>query len=130
MRQEPPQQPEPADGLVITQATFEDALVLEVVGAVDVATGARLRAALGAALADPADGPVVVDLTRVNYMSSTGIAVLADAQWEARQRDRPLRLVVGANRAVQRVLRTTGVDQLLEHHPDLEAALRESRQRG
>lgn len=124
MCQEPLGQPAPAGGLAISQMRFEGVPVVAVVGAVDVATGTRLRAELGAALADPAPGPVLVDLTEVSYMSSTGVAVLCDAQWEAGERGRPLRLVLGDNRVVSRLLRTTGVDQLLEQYPSRADALR------
>jgi anti-anti-sigma factor len=56
---------------------------------------------------------VTADLRPVTFMSSTGIAVLVDAHWEAGQRGKELRVLVGDNHAVLQPLRMTGVDQVL-----------------
>jgi anti-sigma B factor antagonist len=112
-----------AELLTIRRSGHGNALVLTVTGELDVATGPRLRAMLADALAEQATERVVVDLTRVTFMGSTGIAVLVDASWEADQRGRTLRVVTGSAPAVVRPLTATGVDSLLATHPDLDSAL-------
>jgi anti-sigma B factor antagonist len=99
-------------------------LVVTVHGELDVATGPRLRTALGEALDRPDPGAVIVDLTGVTFLGSTGIAVLVDADWQAKQRNATLRVVVDRTPAVIRPLQATGVDNLLDTYPDLESALR------
>lgn len=110
--------------LEITSADTGEAVVLAATGEVDVHTGPRLRAALGELLERPDAGPVVLDLTEVTFLSSTGIAVLVDAHWQAAQLHVPLRVVVGADRPVHRTLRSAGVDHHLTLHHDVDTALR------
>jgi anti-sigma B factor antagonist len=100
-------------------------LVVAVAGEVDVWTGPRLRAALAQTLDEPGHGVVVVDLSAVTFLGSTGVAVLIDADWQARQRDRPLRVVVDRSTpAVVRRLESTGTDRMVAIYDDLDAALR------
>lgn len=91
--------------------------VLVVEGEIDVATGTKLRAALAASLAEANVDVVVADLRAVTFMSSTGIAVLVDANAEAKHVGKSLRLLTAGNRAVLGPLRTTGVDALLNLDP-------------
>ena len=53
--------------------------VLTVEGELDIATAPRMIAALNEAIADMA-APLVVDLTRVVFMDSTGLALLMNAR--------------------------------------------------
>jgi len=101
------------DGLSITERRTQRRTVLAVTGEIDVATGTRLRNRLAESLNDPDTDQVVVDLREVSMMSSTGIAVLVDAHWQADQQGKSLGVVVGDNRAVAHPLRITGVDQVL-----------------
>lgn len=117
-----------AEVLEISRTQHGDAVVLSVAGELDVLTGSLLRRALSESLSDPAAGPVILDLTQVTFMSSTGIAVLVDAKWEADQRSKPLRVVVDHATQVFRALRTTGTQELLAGYPDLDTALREQHQ--
>ncbi|MGH3874818.1 MAG: STAS domain-containing protein [Pseudonocardiaceae bacterium] len=112
-----------AEVLEVTRTQRGTAVVLSVTGELDVLTGSLLRRALSESLSDPADEPVIVDLTQVTFMSSTGIAVLADANWEADQRSKPLRIVVDPTTQIMRVFYTTGIQDLLAHYPDLDSAL-------
>lgn len=116
--------PGDAEVLEISRTRHGDAVVLSAVGELDVSTGSQLRRALSESLSDPATGPVIVDLTQVTFMSSTGIAVLVDAKWEADQRRKPLRVVVDHTTQIFRVLQTTGTHDLLAGYPGLDAALR------
>jgi anti-anti-sigma factor len=99
--------------------------VLTFAGEVDLAMGPRLRAAL-AELLERADAtPIIIDLTRVTFLGSTGIAVLVDTHWQAGQLNIPLKIIVAADGLVLRTLRTSGVDHHLALHHDLATAVRE-----
>jgi anti-sigma B factor antagonist len=75
-------------------------------GELDLATADLVRESLGAALA-AGRGEVVVDLTELAFIDSTGIAILITAISEA---DGVLKFVPSKAPAVARVLRLTGVD--------------------
>jgi anti-sigma B factor antagonist len=112
-------------GLRITPVDAGPAVVLAAEGEVDLQTGPRLRAALARLLEQPDPVPVIVDLTAVHFLGSTGIAVLVDAHWQAVQLQVPLEVVVTADGAVHRTLRSAGVDHHLKLHHDVNTALRE-----
>jgi len=99
------------------------AVVVTATGEIDVATGPQLRAVLATHLASDDVEAVVVDLSGVTFMGSTAIAVLVDANWEAGQRGRSLRLVVGTARAVVRPLEAAGVATLFAEFADVQGAL-------
>lgn len=109
--------------LTLAESRRGSGVVLAATGEIDVATGPQLRAALAAALAGPGVDAVIVDLTGVTFMGSTGIAVLVDANWEAGQRSKNLRLVLGAGQAVRRPLEAAGVASLIAEYPDVAHAL-------
>jgi anti-sigma B factor antagonist len=56
---------------------------------------------------------LVIDLSRLDFMDSTGLRLLISADQRAREAGRRLVLVRG-NDIVQRVLRLTGLDERLE----------------
>jgi anti-anti-sigma factor len=98
------------------------ATVLRVAGELDLLTVPDLQARLTEVVA-ATTGAVVADLTAVRFLSSSGLRLLLGLRAELAARGRPLRLVVGGSRAVTRPLRITGLDRLLELHPDLDTAL-------
>jgi anti-sigma B factor antagonist len=112
--------------LTIDEGRVGESVVLTVSGEVDVSTGPRLRAALSEALDGPGTSPVVVDLSAVTFLGSTGVAVLVDADWQAKQQKRPLRVVVDRDRAaVIHPLQATGTDRILAVHDDVGGALQD-----
>jgi len=114
------------DGLLrFTPVDAGAAIVLTSAGEVDLETGPRLRAALARLLERPEAVPIVVDLSDVTFLGSTGIAVLVDAHWQADQLNIPLGIVVARDGAVHRTLRTAGVDHHLNLHHDVGSALRD-----
>ncbi|WP_219412649.1 STAS domain-containing protein [Pseudonocardia nigra] len=91
--------------------------VLAVHGEVDTLTASAFTGALEELTT--ADEPVlVVDLTGVTFLASTGLAALIQAARRAEERALRLRLVAPA-RAVRRPLEITGTDQLFEIHADV-----------
>lgn len=92
------------------------AVVLHLHGELDMATSPVLTDALTTALGE--DGAeVVVDLTRLTFMDSTGISVLLGAVRRADEASRSFR-VRSPNRTVRKTFRLTGVDRILGLEPD------------
>ena len=84
--------------------------VVTAAGDLDVAGGPRLRQRLLEAVEQ--DGPhIVVDLTRVNFIDSAGIGVLAGLLVRVRPRGGDVRLAVAPG-AVEALLGITGLDRV------------------
>jgi anti-sigma B factor antagonist len=94
--------------------------VLTVQGEVDTLTAPAFAAATTDLVTGP-DETLVIDLTGVRFLASSGLAVLIQAAQGAEERGARLRLVV-ATRAVRRPLEITGTDQLFDMYPDVSAA--------
>jgi anti-sigma B factor antagonist len=87
-----------------------DAPVVRVVGEIDVATAPELRDALHRLL-DHGAHAIVIDLSGVNFLDSSGLGVLLGVHKRLlEQGDAPLRLTQ-APAAVVRVLEITGLDR-------------------
>ena len=95
--------------------------VVTVRGEVDVATAPTLGEALDAAL-DEGSGPVVVDLSGVTFIDSTGLGVLIAVRKRCLDSGRELRVVVSDPR-ILKVFEITGLDDLFAIHPALDPAL-------
>jgi len=99
--------------------------LVEVSGEVDLHTAPQLRAALDSAVARAVGsdaGDVLVDLSGVGFMDSTGLGELVGAHKALEREDRRLHLVVGTDR-VARLITLTALDEVLEVHPDRSSAL-------
>jgi anti-sigma B factor antagonist len=91
----------------------DDATVIAPTGEVDVHTAPQLRAAIVEAEERGAEVDVLVDLTAVTFMDSTGLGVLVGAL--ARSREAGQRLVLcGVGGRIQRLLHLTGLDAAFE----------------
>lgn len=101
--------------------TIDENRVVTVAGEVDMMTtpelGARLRQELAGAPA-----LLVVDLSKVQFLGSSGLAVLVETGDSAAERGLRLRLVC-SSREVLRPLEATGLTELFDIYPDLDAAL-------
>jgi len=90
--------------------------VLEVAGDIDLFTAPQLRHAVNE-LIDAGSRKLVVDLTKVGFLDSTGLGVLVGAL--KRLRDSGGDLVLAApQRPVRRVLSVTGLDKVFTIHTD------------
>lgn len=99
--------------------------MVEVSGEVDLHTAPQLRAALESAVsaAGDADGAaVLVDLSDVGFMDSTGLGELVGAHRALERSGSQLHLAVG-NERVARLLSITGLDEVLPTHPDRASGL-------
>jgi anti-sigma B factor antagonist len=97
-----------------------DTAVLTVRGEIDTLTAAAFTAATEELLTAPGD-VLVMDLTEVRFLASSGLAVLIAAAHRAEERGIRLRLVV-TSRAVRRPLEITGTATLFDLHTDPESA--------
>lgn len=81
-------------------------------GEIDAANADELRAQIVAALEGRSDD-VVVDLTRVKYIDSSGIKALLDADHEIADRNQRARYVVVEGSPIGRIVSVTGLDGIL-----------------
>ena len=96
--------------------------LVEVSGEVDLHTAPQLRGALDSAVSSATESPnapsaVLVDLTGVGFMDSTGLGELMGAHKALQRADAQLHLAVPQDR-VRRLLTLTGLDDVLVVHPD------------
>ena len=97
--------------------------VVSVFGEVDVATATRFREFLEATIENDFES-VVVDLTGVTFIDSTGLGVLIGARKRCDAKGRPLRIVVSEPR-ILKVFEITGLTEVFEIQPTLELAVRD-----
>ncbi len=74
----------PADTMTITEEQRGSDLVLQPIGDVDLSRSPQMRARLAAALAKK-PGRIMVDLSKVPYMDSSGVATLVEALQHCRK---------------------------------------------
>ena len=94
--------------------------VIAVEGELDMNTAADLERELEAPLG-PAREPLLIDLSRCEFIDSTGIALLVRS-WQAREDDGGF-AICGVGDQVRRVLDITGLEETIPTHPDREQAL-------
>ena len=80
--------------------------------------GAVQSALLGMIL--PGGGTMIVDLSQVTFLDSSGVGVLVQAHRVATERD--TRLLLVASEPVRKLLRLTGLDTVLETYDERSAA--------
>jgi anti-sigma B factor antagonist len=114
---------DPEDELHISSSHLGTAVVLTVTGEIDLNTAPELQDAILAGIAEAGSGLCVVDLTKVDFLGSAGLAALLEATAHAQGKPKPLRIVVDANRPVIRPIEVTGLDQVLALFHTVEEAL-------
>src|ERR1700712_1364011 len=87
--------------------------VVEAHGEIDLTSCVRLRDTLDT-VEDEGTEAIVVDLTRVGFIDSTGLSVLVDGARHARSRDRSFGVVADGH--LLELLRITGLDTVMEVH--------------
>jgi anti-sigma B factor antagonist len=127
---------DPADVMTLTAARVGSTAVVTVTGELDLLTARELMTTVDEMMRLPDVDGVVVDLTAVSFLGSSGLGTLAElatrttAPAGAGYRSRPpapvlpLRVVSPPdNSAVLRPWETMNLQQILPLHPDLESAL-------
>jgi anti-sigma B factor antagonist len=95
--------------------------VIEVQGEVDMFTAPKLRECLVTA-ADQGQNQIVVDLSKVSFMDSTGLGTLVAGLKRVKENDGTLALVC-SHRPVLRVLSITGLTNVFPIHETLDDVL-------
>jgi anti-sigma B factor antagonist len=96
-------------------------VVVAAIGEIDVFTAPALDAELSRLTAEGRTR-IVVDMSRVDFLDSTGLSVLVKALKRVREAEGSLDVVVTADR-VAKVFRLTGLDQLIPMHATVADAL-------
>jgi anti-sigma B factor antagonist len=128
---------DPADVMTLTTTRVGSAAVVTVTGELDLLTARELMKTVDETRTWPDLAGVVVDLTAVSFLGSSGLGTLAELatrttapagsggyRSQPPEPVPPLRLVAPpGNAAVLRPWETMNLQQILELHPDLESAL-------
>jgi anti-anti-sigma factor len=96
----------------VTVSRDGDRATVELRGELDMSGTERLRAALEQA-EEPPNGLLVLDLSQLDFIDSTGLEVLLRAARRARDAGRRL-IVARPSRYVRRLLEMTAIDQALD----------------
>ena len=95
-----------------------DRYLITVSGEVDLATSPELDVAIIAAI-DSGATSVVIDLTDVSFMDSSGLGVIVRALKRCREAENDLDLVI-TNERVLKVFGITGLDQVIPIHASIQ----------
>ena len=104
-----------------TLSMFGSAAVLAVSGRIDANSAPTLEQTLLAAV-DEKTGPIIIDMSQVDYVSSAGLNVTLLAAKALAKTSRQL-VVAGVNDDVADVMRLTGVDKVIVLSASLDAAV-------
>lgn len=106
----------------VTTSEAGEVHIVHVAGEIDVTSAAVLRDALEALIAD-GHRQLTLDLSDVTFLDSTGLGIVVGRLKRLARHGGTL-TVAAAHERVVRVFTITGLDRLLEIHPDLEGAVR------
>jgi anti-sigma B factor antagonist len=98
------------------------ATVIAATGRLDMVAAPQLKALVQSAVSK-AKTPVIVDLTAVQFIDSTGLGALISGLRATRQVGSDLR-IAGAGTQVLSVLAMTRIDKVIHPYPKVEDALR------
>jgi anti-sigma B factor antagonist len=104
----------------LTTASVDGTVVVAAAGDLDMKTAPDLQARVEEVFADEAKS-VVIDLTDVGFLDSSGLGAIAAARNEAGKHDAQL-AVVCSNPNVLKLFRITGMDRVLTIHASLDDA--------
>jgi anti-sigma B factor antagonist len=111
------------EDLSIHLHVVEGSQVFELTGSLDIATSPTVRATLTSA-SERGDHKLIVDLTKVDFLDSTGLGALIGGQRRAKEFDGEIRLVAKEGQ-ILRLLRITGLLKVFAVYPTLEDALKD-----
>ncbi len=106
--------------LVLESRTASGWSVLEVKGEVDLYTSPQLKDKV-TEMIEHGQSRLIIDLTDVGFMDSSGLGVLVTALKRARERDGSLALVCPEG-SVHKVLTITGLDRVFPIHGSVSEA--------
>lgn len=109
------------DELKIHSESSGNSLLMRLSGSLDVATSPSLKDALAKALHEQGSN-VVVDLTQVEFLDSTGLGALMGAHRRALENGGRLALIVHEG-PISRLLTITGLSRVFSVYPSVGEAL-------
>lgn len=107
--------------LTLSTRSQDGRTVVEVAGEIDVYTAPKLREQL-AELVDSGRYDIVVDMTGVEFLDSTGLGVLVGGLKRVRTHDGSLQLVCTQER-ILKIFRITGLTKVFPIHDSVDAAV-------
>jgi anti-sigma B factor antagonist len=116
------------EDLSIHVHVLDDIEVFELTGSLDIATSPTVRAALTSA-SERGGHQLIVDLTRVDFLDSTGLGALIGGQRRAREFGGEVRIVAKEGQ-ILRLLRITGLLKVFSVYPTLEDAVKDGQRVG
>jgi anti-sigma B factor antagonist len=108
--------------LKVNTSAHDGVQIVSPAGEIDVFTTERLKGALHDAESTCGRHDLIVDLTEVSFLDSTGIGVLVGALRRRREQDATLHLVTDRE-SILKILSITNLDTVFAVHPDLQTAL-------
>lgn len=116
------------EDLSIHVHVIDDVEVFELTGSLDIATSPTVRAALTSA-SERGGHQLIVDLTQVDFLDSTGLGALIGGQRRAREFNGEVRLVAKEGQ-ILRLLRITGLLKVFSVYATLEDAVKNGQRVG
>jgi anti-sigma B factor antagonist len=116
------------EDLSIHVHVIDDIEVFELTGSLDIATSPTVRAALTSA-SERGGHQLIVDLTQVDFLDSTGLGALIGGQRRAREFGGEVRIVAKEGQ-ILRLLRITGLLKVFSVYPMLEEAVKNGQRVG
>jgi len=112
--------------LIVEERESDKGPVLDVSGELDLTTVAMLRDPLLAQATKVRLSNLIVDLTRVEFIDSAGLALLVEARKRLASESRTLTLVLSPGRQPERVLRLVRFDTIMRFVYDIDEIASES----
>jgi anti-sigma B factor antagonist len=107
--------------LSLSENTVDSQAVVQVRGEVDVHSAPQLRDRLTGVI-DGGNKSVVVDLSRLDFIDSTGLGALVAALNHAKETDASLRVVCPSERLLK-LFRITGLDEVFSIYTSVRGAV-------
>lgn len=104
----------------------DDVVVARLSGEIDLSNARTVGEDLSAGVSNSALG-LVIDLTAISYLDSSGVHLVFDLAERLRRRQQQLRVVVPEGAAVRRVLRIVELDGTVPVLPTVEEAVAQIR---
>jgi anti-sigma B factor antagonist len=105
----------------MTESTVESRVVIDVRGEVDVHSAPQLRDRVISSI-DSGSGSLIVDLSHLGFIDSTGLGALVAARNHATDNAATLLLVCSSERLLK-LFRITGLHEVFAIYPSLSTAL-------
>ncbi len=99
--------------LTVNQRQDSKGAIVEAIGEVDLTTAPQLREALMAAVNSSDKTSVIVDLSRVDFIDSAGLALLVEARKRLSPEGRTLNVLLTPGRQPERVLKLGRFDTIM-----------------